>query len=445
MRDLTKGNIFKNFIFFSVPLILSGMLSVAFHITDLIIVSHCLGEHGLAAVGSTATFVEIISSIMWGLGTGASIYLATLFGARNYKELVNSIKISIISMAVLALFIAVMVILFHRPLFNILRIGSEIHRDAWLYLGLYFLGFIFLGVNWLCGYIFNAMGNPSFPLKLSAISFIGNIAGNLLFIEVFGWGVAGAAAATILFAVITTIFYLLKLKKEFEGMGCKGQKLMFNKRTLINTCHLGFPNMTQQFLMYLASASVQPLINGIGSAAIAGYAASMKIYSLNSTIFQSSSKALLNYNAQCIGAGKTDQIKKGLKVSVIQVFLFTLPVAIACLMFPRQIAGIFFTDAFGEGANYTVEYIKFCIPFLVFQVLDNMFHNFYRGVLMIPVIVVSTAVNTAVRIGLSYTLTPFFGMRGIYMALVISWMAEAAVVAGIYFSGTWEKRNAKIV
>lgn len=438
MKDLTQGNIFKNFTLFAIPLILSNVLSVAYNTVDLIIVSRCLGENGLAAVGSTATFMEILNSVLWGLGTGSSIYLATLFGAKKYRDFTNAIKLNLIAMGALSLLLALLVFALKKPIFAFLNIGEDIAADAWLYLAIYLTGLVFLGINWHCGYIFNAMGNPSFPLKLSLFSFVGNIVGDLVLIQGLGMGVAGAALATVLFAFLTALLYLAKFRREFAKMGCAGQKLYFEAKSLTRAGRLGLPNMVQQFIMYLASTMVQPLINGIGPAAIAGYAASMKLYSLNSLIFQSSSKALMNYSAQCMGAGKFSQISRGLKTSLAQVFLFTLPMMAVCLIAPRFFAGLFFTDPYCEGAGYTVQYLLFCIPFLPLQVLDNLFHNFYRGVLKIPVIVVSTAINTVVRIGLAYLLAPKLGMNGIYTALVISWGAEALYLAGLYLSGRWK-------
>ena len=66
MKDLTQGNIYKVFIFFAIPLVLSGLLSQAYGVINTMIAGKFLGEDGIAAIGSTNSFTELISSVFWG-------------------------------------------------------------------------------------------------------------------------------------------------------------------------------------------------------------------------------------------------------------------------------------------------------------------------------------------------------------------------------------------
>ena len=90
MKDLTKGNIYKTFILFAIPLILSGVLSQCYNLIDTVIAGKYLGDTGLAAIGSTSAFVTFCSSIFWGFANGASVQIASLFGAKKYQPEENS-------------------------------------------------------------------------------------------------------------------------------------------------------------------------------------------------------------------------------------------------------------------------------------------------------------------------------------------------------------------
>ena len=86
MKDITKGNLSKNFILFAIPVIISGVLNQAYLTVDKIMVGQVLGEEGLAALGSTGSFITLMKSIIWGLGTGISLYVAFLSTSGDKKS-----------------------------------------------------------------------------------------------------------------------------------------------------------------------------------------------------------------------------------------------------------------------------------------------------------------------------------------------------------------------
>ena len=107
MKDLTPGNIYKVFILFAIPLVLSGLLSQAYGVINTMIAGKFLGEEGIAAIGSTTSFTELISSVFWGFSAGFSVFVARLFGAKDYADMKTCIYSNCIFMAVSILIIAV--------------------------------------------------------------------------------------------------------------------------------------------------------------------------------------------------------------------------------------------------------------------------------------------------------------------------------------------------
>jgi hypothetical protein len=92
MKDLTKGNIYKTFFLFGLPLVLSGVLTQAYTIVNSVIAGRFLGETGLASTGATAPLDTFIDSIFWGLGAGFSVYIAKLFTANENGKLKASFR-----------------------------------------------------------------------------------------------------------------------------------------------------------------------------------------------------------------------------------------------------------------------------------------------------------------------------------------------------------------
>ncbi len=444
MKDITRGNLSKNFILFAIPVIISGVLSQAYATVDKIMVGQMLGEVGLAALGSTGTFITLMKSIIWGLGTGVSLYVAYLSTRGDARRTVNAIKVNLFCVAGVAVLVSVLAIALYKPIFSMLAIGPEIWHDAFLYYAIYLSGFVLFTFGNAATYIFNAIGNPSFPMKLSIFSCLGNIACNYLLIVVVDLGVAGAAIGSVLVAFLTAILFIVKLGHEFQTLGVGGEKMRFTRGDILPAWRMAVPCMIQQFIMYISGAAVQPAVNLLGTAAIAAYSVSSEIYSICATIFQNSSRGLSPFSAQCYGKGEFGLIKKGVLVSVRQGILLSLPVMALFMIIPNKIAELFLgSNASKESIDYVMIYIFICVPFILCQVINNLFHNFYRGVMMPKIATLTTAVYTVARIVITYSLVWKLGMTGVFLGFAIPWAIEALLSVVIYLSGSWKNEAYK--
>jgi len=185
--------------------------------------------------------------------------------------------------------------------------------------------------------------------------------------------------------------------------------------------------------MYFAGLVLSPLTNGLGAAATTGYAVSQRFTSVCATVYQNSSKVVSTYTAQSIGAGKTDKIRKGLFAGLVQSFSLALPVLLLCAVFARPIASIFFTNHYeGEALTYAVRFAMVYLPFIVFNVINNLMHSFFRGMGALGTLIFSTAFGSVVRIALTFLLAPVMHIDGIFFGWAASWVAEAVLCFFIY-------------
>ena len=186
--------------------------------------------------------------------------------------------------------------------------------------------------------------------------------------------------------------------------------------------------MVQQSVMYVTSILVAPIVNSIGSSATAAYSIAMRIYNINAGVYQNSSKTLTNYTAQCVGAGKTGEIKKGIRVGLIQALIFLAPFLIVSVGFAEKFCRVFFPSGFeGQALDYCVTFAKFFLPFIVFNVINNLFHSFFRGIKAMGYLVAFTAIGSVSRIIATFVLAPY-GMVGVYWAWVFSWIFESVAL-----------------
>ena len=437
MKDITKGNLSKNFILYAIPVIISGVLGQAYLTIDKIMVGQVLGEAGLAALGSTGSFVTLMKSIIWGLGTGISLYVAFLSTSGDKKRLVNAIKVNLLTVGAFAFLISLASLALYFPIFKMLAIGDEIWGDALTYYAIYMVAFSFLTFGNAATYIFNALGKPSFPMKVSIITSVLNIAFNFVFMVILRFGVAGAAFGTLLASIISVIIYLVQLKLEFRSITT--EKVPMSRFDIAPAWRQGVPCMIQQFIMYVSGAAVQPAVNLLGTAAIAAYSVCSEIYSICATIFQNSSRGLSPFCAQCYGKGEVALVGRGVKISMRQGIILSVPFMAFFMIFPHYIAGVFLGEgASAESVDYVVNYIWLCVPFILCQIINNLFHNFYRGVMKPGIATLTTAVYTVFRIATTYALVWELGMLGVFLGFVIPWLIEAVLSIALYFSGRWK-------
>lgn len=440
MKDLTKGNIYKTFILFAIPLVLSGILTNAFGIVNSIIAGKFLGADGIAATGATSELVTFISSVFWGYSTGVSVYTAVLFGSKNYEQLKTSLFSNTIILTIASIIVSLAVIFFRNPIFDFLKVDPSIRNEAMKYFVIIYFGNTIIILNTFFNFTMNALGLSEYPFRMSLISTLLTILGNIFSTAVLNFGVAGIATTTIIANSAVFIFYIRKLIRCFKDMQVDDYPFEFSIRTVGKSVSFSIPTTIQQVVMYTSSLLLSPIINGIGSSATAAYSVATKVYNINASIYQNSSKTLTNYTAQCIGAGKHSNIKKGLRVGALQGVVLIIPVLIICVIFADGICKSFFPkDFIGESLTFSVTFVKCFLPFIVLNLINNLFHAFYRGTKSMGLLMISTALGSIVRLIASLIFAKYYGIYGIYLGWVISWAIEALFSVITYFMEIWKK------
>ena len=442
LKRLYEGNLVKNFITFSIPLILASLMAQTHNLVDTAMVGRLIGDSALAAVGSTSPLLTLISSMIWGYGAGSAIYTAQLFGEGNNKKAVNATKIAMLTSATLCICVAIIFVSAREWIFDALNISESIAKDAFSYFAIYSFGLVFLQINSAGVYFANAFGMSNIAFAASVISCVLNIAGNYISIAVLGLGVAGAAMATVFASFVVAIYYLIQFSRIFKKIGCSLRGLEFSLKELKANFVYGFPNMLQQSVMYLSTTIVSPLVNTVGTSAIAGYTAGMKVYDVNAAIYQNSNKTITNYVAHCCGAKKHDIISRGVGIGLIMTLCYLAIPLTPTVFASRFTAGLFFSaDTAAQSMEYAVFFLRCCMPFVVFNVLNNAFHAIFRGSGSGRYLVYSTLVYAVARVAYSYVLFARFGIYGIFVAVPLAWVTEAIFGSVIYFSGKWKNAS----
>lgn len=436
--DMSQGSVFKNMVLFAVPLILSSVLQLLFNAADVVIVGRFEGEIALAAVGSTTSLINLMINVFMGYATGASVVISKHFGAGNKDATHRAVNTCITMSLIFGVVIMLLGGFFAKPLLMLMNNPPDVIDSAALYIKIYFIGMpAFMLYNFGSG-VLRAVGDTKRPLFYLAIAGAINVILNLFFVAVLGWGVAGVAAATTISQCVSAVMVIKCLINSKEGYRFDFKKLGINKKEFVLMTKIGLPAGIQGSLFSIANVTVQSVINGFGSGAVAGNAASSSIEGFVYVFVMAMNQAVLTFTGQNYGAGKPDRIKKGVFTGLGMQFVSVLLLGVGVVIFGNSLVGLYTEDA--EVISFAVKRLSIISTTYFICGFNEVFVGALRGMgcSLAPMI---TSVFGICVLRLVYIATVFkffLSLESLYLTYPVSWMITGAV-NGIFLMIMWKK------
>ncbi len=435
-KRLTEGNVYRNYIVYSVPLILSSVLANLYSTVDAVIAGKYIGEVALGAISATGSVENILNALFGGFAGGFSVYLSNLFGRRDYKKIKHHTLSTIIFIAGLAAVIGGLGIVFRNPILDYLNVDPVLRQDAEIYFIISMGGSIISYACRILAQVLPAMGITSYTLYIAIGSSLLNIAGNILTVTVFNMGVAGLAIATIFSTLcqlaVYAVLFFLAFRKRAESK--TGYRFRFSHVTCAFRYTL--PAAAQMVAFHGVNLVIAPLINGLGAAVTTGDNVGSRVYSLTSLAFFNMTSAISCYTAQCVGEGNYKIIPRGLRAGFILNGITLIPGLVVCTVLGGAVVSIFFPDGFaGDSFEYALRFVQIYMPFvLLIQMVDHVLHAYLRSLgAFTPVFWVSL-LGSAVRIVTIFWLTPTMHIDGVYLSQILSLSADMLATLILFLS-----------
>lgn len=353
---MTEGSIWKSILLFSVPLILGNLLQQLYNTADSIIVGNFLGSNALAAVGSSGSPIYLLIGFSQGVAVGAGVVVSQYLGAKDKKETRIAVHTSLAIAVILGLILTVGGIAVSRSLLVWMNTPEEVLGDAVTYMKLYFGGVLFSVVYNMAAGILNAAGNSRRSVLYLACASITNIILDLVLIAGLKMGVAGAAIATDISQLVSCVLSLRFLMKVDADYKVELSAIRPDQRMTSRIIRIGLPTGIQNMVISFSNVLVQSSVNSYGAAAMAGFAAYMKIDGFNILPVTSFSMAATTFVGQNYGAGNLKRVKNGMWVTLGMSVLYTLCTGTLLLAFQNPIMHLFTSDetvvAFGCSAMH---------------------------------------------------------------------------------------------
>lgn len=308
--DMCNGPIFKKLLIFALPLMLSGILQLLFNAADIVVVGKFTGSHALAAVGSTGALINLFVNVFIGFSIGTNVLVAQYFGARDEKNVQETVHTSILLGIVGGFILIVAGIVFAKPMLEWMDTPDNVLEHAVLYMRIYFVGMPAMLVYNFGAAILRAIGDTKRPLYYLLSAGVINVVLNLFFVIVLDMGVAGVAAATVASQVVSAVL-IVRCLMQSEGIyRLNLHELKLHRKKLVRIVQIGLPAGLQGAVFSLSNVLIQSSVNSFGSVAMAGNTAAGNIEGFVYTSMNAIYQTALSFTSQNVGGGRQDRIPK---------------------------------------------------------------------------------------------------------------------------------------
>ncbi|MBQ9693060.1 MAG: MATE family efflux transporter, partial [Clostridia bacterium] len=324
----------------------SNALQVLYSTIDMIIVGEYVGTPGLSAVSQASMIVNFATMVCLGFSNAGQVLISQAMGARKRKEMNDVMGTLFIFVLLLAVGLSAVILIGRVWILNVMNIPEESYDMAMDYLIICGAGLIFTAGYNMVSAVLRGMGDSKRPFLFIAIASVVNLVLDILFTGILGWGVAGAAWATIIGQATSFIFSIIFLynRREAFGFDFKKESFVLNRKYVGMITGLGTPMAIQSGFINVSMLFVNAMINDVGVVASATFGAGCRIDDIINKICMGIQYAAMPMISQNIGAGQQKRAKKVVYVAWIYSAIFTVICMVAYICFGKQMFMLFSDD-----------------------------------------------------------------------------------------------------
>jgi len=433
--DFTYGNVFKQLVFFSGPIILANLLQISFQFVDSLWVGNLLGAKALGAAAVSGTVFFTVLSFVLGVNNAALTILAQQKGKGDKKGLASYINAFVVLMTAMSVLLGVIGYFFTEPLLSLLQTPGNMMDLAASYLSIHFIGIIFLfGYNFIST-VLRAVGDSQTPLRFVLLAVILNLFMDPLFISVFNLGIAGAAYATVVSQGIAFIYGVVYTVRKRLVPFSKPALPSLEETSVI--LKLGVPAGLQMMVISGGSMAIMSVVNSFGERVVSGFGAVQRLDSLLILPAMAIGTAVNSMAGQTVGSGDMERTKKIAHYGVIYVLLFMAVVSTAIFLTGYHAVRLFISEA--DSAAFGEEYLKTIAFFYPFIGINFVLNGVVRTAgAMFQILVLNVISFWVLRYPFTYLFSKWLGESGIALGIGMSFMLSSLTAFLYYRYGKWK-------
>ena len=436
-HSLTEGSIWRGLIFFAIPIFIGNLFQQMYNTADALIVGNFLDKGDLAAVSSSGSLIFMMVGFLQGMAMGAGVLIAKHYGAKDYRRMKKAIHTDLAFALVAGTALTVVGVLITPQILKWMGTPPDVLPKSIAYFRTYFLGSLASFLYNVCTGILQAVGNSRYPLYCLMVSSVVNVGLDLLFIGVFGWGVAAAAAATVISQIISAALCMIKLLTTPEPYRVSIREISLDLPVLRQIVDLGLPSGVQNSVIAFANVLVQANINAFGDNAMAGCGSYSKLEGFAFLPVTCFSMALSTFVSQNLGAKQHERVKKGARLGILCSVIIAEIVGVLFWIFAPQLISLFNSDP--AVMEYGVSQARIISLFYCLLALNHCMAGILRGAgkAKVPMMVM-LASWCLLRVTYITVMVDIFQIiQVVFTAYPLTWTVSAIIFAIYYNKADW--------
>ena len=440
--NLTEGSVWQKLLVFFLPIAAGTIIQQLYNAVDGLIVGRFVGTNALAAVGgSSAQIINVLVGFFVAMTAGSSVIIGQIYGAGRREDLNRAIGSAVTVMGLFGLVLMALGLIISPGLLRLLNTPAETIEDAVLYLRIYFLGVPFLMVLNMESGILRAVGDSFHPFLFMIVGCVLNIVLDVVFVVLFGWGVAGVAVATVTAQGVNTALLTRQLTRQDQEYRLTVRELGVKRVYLSNMLRLGIPAGLQSSMYSLSNMTIQVAVNSLGTVVVASWAMSGKTDGFFWAISNAMGAAITSFIAQNYGAGRTDRVRQCVKQGLIMHFIVTIVVSAGLMLTAIPLLRLLTPDEAVVETTYRV--MSYFVPFYFTWVLVEVLSAVLRGIgdVVYPVVIIGIGICLFRVIWILTVFAHFGTLLSLCLSYTVSWTITSIALVIYYRKGGWMNRR----
>jgi len=432
-EKLTEGPIFKKFVLFVIPVIITSFLQQMYNAVDAVVVGHFANKDALAAVGATSSVSALIITLFMGLSVGTNVVCAGFFGADNKQALSKALHTSIFMGIVIG--IPLMLVGWFGAEYFLTLTGTpkEVLEQASLYMKIYFLGIPASLVYNFGSAVLRAIGDTKRPLYILSVSGVANVLLNIICVAGLGLGVVGVAIGTIAAQIISAFWVVVIFVKNQDSLHLSLKKLRIYKKEFLRILAIGIPSGLNGIMFSLSGVIIQTAINSFGATTIAAHSVTWNYMAFSNLLIAAGEQGCVSFVGQNMGAKKYDRVKKIVKTALSSMMIASVIFSLIIMVFAKPLLGIFTADSgVAQQGMYQIKYaISVYFLYVPGLILGAVLRGMGKSIIPTAINLVFICLLRVVWIWFIWPMLPNLEM--VYISFPVTWITSGIAMIIAYY------------
>lgn len=420
--NLTQGNIYRELLQLMAPLLAGNILQQFYNAADAWIIGRYVGQEAFAAVGVGGTVMNLFIFILSGCCSGFSVLFAQFYGAEDRSSFRKESYLAIVWGGGATVVFSLLALLCLSPLLRLIQTPPAVAAACILYLRVVCCGLVATYFYNLFAAILRAVGNTAAALGILFVAMTLNIGLDLLFVAWYGWGIQGAAWATIIAQALSALLCFAYVKRVLPELLFRREDVKMDWELLKKSAVFGLLSALHQSSLYIGKLLVQGAVNSVGTDMIAAYTAATRVEGFSNSFGDSGAAAVAIFVAQNIGHRGSGRAREGFRKGMCLLSAMGLALSIILYITAYGSITLMTSQTSGPVVENGAAYLRLVAIFYVLCFVGSAYVGWFQGLGMINIPVIGTCFHISVRVILSWLLIGRMGLPAVALATGIGWI-----------------------